>query len=73
VAALKERPDTQHIPVILLTARAGDEARVEGLVSPSNSFAVDTNLTGGNRPQAQMSKKISCVYFQRSSHNAEAS
>lgn len=32
VNAIKEKPNLELVPVIILTARAGDEARIEGLV-----------------------------------------
>ena len=38
VAALKADPTTQTIPVILLSARAGEEARVEGMQARSDDY-----------------------------------
>jgi PAS domain S-box-containing protein len=31
LAALRENPDTRNVPVIMLSARAGEEARIEGI------------------------------------------
>lgn len=41
VSAIRDQPDLELIPVIILTARAGDEARVEGLVS---KFDLENNM-----------------------------
>ncbi|HXI28304.1 MAG TPA: response regulator, partial [Vicinamibacterales bacterium] len=40
LAALRGNPATAHIPVIMLSARAGDEARVEGLESGADDYLV---------------------------------
>lgn len=40
VHELRSRPSTQHIPVILLSARAGEEAEVVGLKSGANDYLV---------------------------------
>ncbi|KZT38755.1 hypothetical protein SISSUDRAFT_1046495 [Sistotremastrum suecicum HHB10207 ss-3] len=36
--ALKQRPVTRLVPVVLLTAQAGDEARVDGLLSGADDY-----------------------------------
>jgi CheY-like chemotaxis protein len=38
--AIRENPDTRTLPVILLSARAGEEARVEGLDSGASDYLV---------------------------------
>ncbi|KAG8997175.1 hypothetical protein FRB93_000461 [Tulasnella sp. JGI-2019a] len=38
VSAIKDQPDLEHVPIIILTARAGDEARVEGLMSGADDY-----------------------------------
>lgn len=38
--ALKADPETQEVPVILLSARAGDEARVEGLDAGADDYVI---------------------------------
>jgi len=38
VRALKAEPETRHIPVILLSARAGEEALVEGLETGADAY-----------------------------------
>ncbi|RKH02158.1 ATP-binding protein [Corallococcus carmarthensis] len=38
--ALKEDPRTAHVPVILLSARAGEEAKVEGLTAGADDYLV---------------------------------
>ena len=40
VRALRDDPRTESLPVILLSARAGDEARVEGLSSGADDYMV---------------------------------
>jgi len=40
IAALRERDDTRTIPVILLSARAGEEARVDGLQAGADDYLV---------------------------------
>ena len=40
LAALREREQTRHVPVILLSARAGDEARVDGLGAGADDYLV---------------------------------
>ncbi|HEX5281866.1 MAG TPA: response regulator [Micropepsaceae bacterium] len=57
--ALRERPDLHDVPVILLSARAGEEARTEGLVAGADDYLtkpfsasellarIATNLTVG--------------------------
>nr|MDQ2769926.1 response regulator [Bacteroidota bacterium] len=37
-AALKTDPATSHVPVVLLTARSGDEAKLEGLETGADAF-----------------------------------
>jgi PAS domain S-box-containing protein len=37
---LKENPNTRHIPVILLSARAGEEAKVEGIEAGADDYLV---------------------------------
>lgn len=37
---VKENPNTQHIPVILLSARAGEEAKVEGIDAGADDYLV---------------------------------
>jgi len=37
---VKENPNTQHIPVILLSARAGEEAKVEGIEAGADDYLV---------------------------------
>ena len=38
--AIKSNPDTEHIPVILLTARAGEESRIEGLEIGADDYLI---------------------------------
>ncbi len=38
--ALRENPDTRTIPIILLSAKAGEESRVEGLSSGADDYLV---------------------------------
>ena len=38
--ALRERTDTKELPVILLSARAGEEAKVEGLESGADDYLI---------------------------------
>lgn len=38
IAALRENPATQGIPVIMLSARAGEEARIEGIDSGADDY-----------------------------------
>ncbi|KAG8900969.1 hypothetical protein FRB99_005659 [Tulasnella sp. 403] len=38
VNAIRERPSISWTPIVLLTARAGDEARVEGLLSGADDY-----------------------------------
>ena len=38
--ALRERPETQTIPLILLSARAGEESRVEGIEAGADDYLV---------------------------------
>jgi signal transduction histidine kinase/DNA-binding response OmpR family regulator len=38
VAAIRERPGLREVPVILLSARAGEEARVEGLEAGADDY-----------------------------------
>lgn len=38
--ALRSQPETQEIPIILLSARAGEEARVEGLGAGADDYLV---------------------------------
>ncbi len=38
--ALRSQPETQDIPIILLSARAGEEARVEGLEAGADDYLV---------------------------------
>ncbi|KAG8887410.1 hypothetical protein FRB98_009674 [Tulasnella sp. 332] len=38
VNAIKEKPSLELVPVIILTARAGDEARIEGLMSGADDY-----------------------------------
>jgi PAS domain S-box-containing protein len=40
IAALRADPRTQHVPLILLSARAGEESRVEGLSAGANDYLV---------------------------------
>jgi PAS domain S-box-containing protein len=40
VRALRDDPRTESLPIILLSARAGDEARVEGLSSGADDYMV---------------------------------
>ncbi|HEX7887232.1 MAG TPA: ATP-binding protein [Phenylobacterium sp.] len=40
LAALRADPDVQGLPVILLSARAGEEARVEGLAAGADDYLV---------------------------------
>jgi signal transduction histidine kinase len=40
VHELRARPETAHIPVIMLSARAGEEARIEGLESGADDYLV---------------------------------
>jgi CheY-like chemotaxis protein len=40
VRALREDPRTEAIPVILLSARAGEEARIEGLAADADDYLV---------------------------------
>jgi PAS domain S-box-containing protein len=37
---VKDNPDTRHIPVILLSARAGEEAKVEGIDAGADDYLV---------------------------------
>ena len=37
---LRERPETSRIPVVLVSARAGDEARLEGLAAGADDYIV---------------------------------
>ncbi|KAF8576294.1 hypothetical protein K439DRAFT_1640612 [Ramaria rubella] len=36
--AIRERPDTRLLPIIFLTAKAGEEARVDGLLSGADDY-----------------------------------
>lgn len=38
--ALRSNPQTQAIPIILLSARAGEEARIEGLTAGANDYLI---------------------------------
>lgn len=38
--ALRERPQTSGLPIILLSARAGEEARIEGLAAGADDYLV---------------------------------
>lgn len=38
--SVKESPETNHIPVILLSARAGDEAQIEGIDSGADDYLI---------------------------------
>ncbi|MBC9929489.1 PAS domain S-box protein [Chitinophaga qingshengii] len=38
VKLLKDNPDTMHLPVLLLSARAGEEATVEGLAAGADDY-----------------------------------
>src|ERR671933_208325 len=38
--ALRANPDTQQIPIILLSARAGEEARIEGLAAGADDYLI---------------------------------
>jgi signal transduction histidine kinase len=38
--AIRAEPRTQHVPVIMLSARAGDEARVDGLEAGADDYVV---------------------------------
>jgi signal transduction histidine kinase len=40
LAALRENPATQHVPIIMLSARAGEEATVEGLVAGADDYVI---------------------------------
>lgn len=40
IAALRTREQTRHVPIILLSARAGEEARVEGLHAGADDYLV---------------------------------
>lgn len=40
LSALKRQPETADLPVILLSARAGDEARVEGLEAGADDYLI---------------------------------
>ncbi|WBB80078.1 PAS domain-containing protein [Micromonospora sp. WMMD882] len=40
LAAIRARPDTAHLPVVLLSARAGAEAAVEGLAAGADDYLV---------------------------------
>lgn len=40
VGALRERAETRTIPVILLSARAGEESRIEGLGHGADDYLV---------------------------------
>jgi signal transduction histidine kinase/DNA-binding response OmpR family regulator len=40
LAALRGREQTRHVPVILLSARAGDESRIEGLGAGADDYLV---------------------------------
>lgn len=40
VKHLKERPGTKHVPVVLLSARAGEEATIEGLQTGADDYLV---------------------------------
>ena len=40
VSALRSHPQTRTVPVILLSARAGEEARIEGLQSGADDYLV---------------------------------
>ncbi|HEY1291776.1 MAG TPA: ATP-binding protein [Chloroflexota bacterium] len=40
LGALRDNPATRHVPVIMLSARAGEEASVEGLVAGANDYVV---------------------------------
>jgi signal transduction histidine kinase/DNA-binding response OmpR family regulator/serine phosphatase RsbU (regulator of sigma subunit) len=40
LAALRERPDTAAVPVIMLSARAGEESTVEGLEAGADDYLV---------------------------------
>ncbi|MFL9457136.1 PAS domain S-box protein [Tolypothrix bouteillei VB521301_2] len=38
--ALRANPDTQQIPIILLSARAGEESRIEGLAAGADDYLI---------------------------------
>ncbi|WP_448265622.1 PAS domain S-box protein [Nostoc sp. DSM 114159] len=38
--SLRANPDTQQIPIILLSARAGEEARIEGLAAGADDYLI---------------------------------
>jgi len=40
VAALRDEPSTRDVPIILLSARAGEEARIEGLQARADDYLV---------------------------------
>lgn len=40
LAALRDNADTRAVPIILLSARAGEEARIEGLAAGANEYLV---------------------------------
>src|SRR5581483_2941642 len=40
LAALRDNPATSTIPIILLSARAGDEARIEGMQHGADDYLV---------------------------------
>jgi len=40
IAALRAHPETRTVPVILLSARAGEEARVDGLLAGADDYLV---------------------------------
>lgn len=45
LAAVRDDPELQHIPIILLTARVTDNNRVEGIVGPALSFLLSWGST----------------------------
>jgi signal transduction histidine kinase/DNA-binding response OmpR family regulator len=65
LAAVRGRPETASLPVIMLSARAGEEARVEGLQAGANDYLVKPFTS------RELIARVDSLLLQAAERNAE--